>query len=102
MKDKTVDFYTELVNSVDKVKTRAIEFIRKNVIEKHNGHHILTDEETFVEWSFDHNNGREICEIKTNEMDDVYYSYRNPVDNDDWFNINDLCVDDLVYMVAIY
>jgi hypothetical protein len=95
--------YLEVMADIEKAKTKALDFIRKNVIEKHNGHHCLDDYETFYESPYEDDDEWKITEINVcDKYGDIYYAHSEPLDEDDWHNIHNLFVEDIIYIMGIY
>lgn len=87
---------------LNNLRNDLISFIREGVNEQHNGHHYLSDLETFYEGTFDDDNEYKVTEIKVDEKGDVYYLHNKVFDEYDWHYINEMSVEDMLYVAGLY
>jgi hypothetical protein len=103
LNNKNMSEYIEVAEMIQNARVRATNYIRQNIRDKYNGHHVLDDEsETFIEEPFEDDGAWKVTEIKVSDNGDIYYTHANPYDEYDWHYIGGMSLDDLLYVMSLY
>jgi len=95
--------YKKALRDVEKIRANAIDFIKKSVIEKHNGRHVLGELETFYEAPYEDDVEWLVSEIMVDDISgEIVYCHSYPQDDYDWHNIHQLPFEDLIYVMSLY
>jgi hypothetical protein len=97
--------YLDVYNTYQNLYDRAINHIKKGILTKYNGHHILGEYETFYESPYGDDydsDDYKITELMVNEKGDIYYAHKDRFDDSEWHYINGLGWDDILYIMSLY
>ena len=97
--------YLAAQQELENIRCKSIDFIRKCISEKYNGHHVLDGTERFCESPYEDDSEWEVVEIKVDDDGSVYYLHDDTYGDDDdydWHDINSMPIEDIVYVTSFY